>query len=78
MLLTAAIAAHLLGLGRRLRIGLWVLLAVSAIATVHLGWHYVVDDIASVPVALAALGIARLLTGFRRRPTEEPVPRARG
>jgi hypothetical protein len=68
MLLTAAIAAHVLGLGRRLKTGLWVLAAVSATATVHLGWHYVVDDLAGIAIALAALGIARLLTGFRRRP----------
>jgi hypothetical protein len=73
MLLTAAIAAHLLGLGRRLKTGLWVLVAVSATATVHLGWHYVVDDLAGVVIAVAALGIARLMTGFRRRePSARP------
>ena len=70
MLLTAAIAAHMLGLGPRLKTGLWVLVAVSAVSTVHLGWHYVVDDLASVIIAVAALGIAKLLTGFRRCPRE--------
>jgi hypothetical protein len=55
MLLTAALAAHMRGLGRRLKAGLWILLVVSAVATVHLGWHYVVDDIASASVALSAL-----------------------
>jgi len=73
MLLTAAIAAHMLGVGSRLKIGLWVLAGVSAIATVHLGWHYVVDDLAAVLIAVAALCIAKLLTGFRRRP-REPTP----
>jgi hypothetical protein len=70
MLLTAAIAAHMLGLGRRLKIALWVLAGVSATATVHLGWHYVVDDLAGVIIAVIALALAQLLTGFRRRPVQ--------
>ncbi|HEV7805812.1 MAG TPA: phosphatase PAP2 family protein [Solirubrobacteraceae bacterium] len=70
MLLTAAIAAHMLGLGPRLKTGLWVLVVVSATATVHLGWHYVVDDLAGIVIAVVALAVARLLTGFRRRPVE--------
>ncbi len=64
MLFTAAVAAHLLGLVRYVRIALWVLVAVSAVSTIYLGWHYVVDDIAGVAIALAALAIARALTGF--------------
>ncbi|MBA3747619.1 MAG: phosphatase PAP2 family protein [Solirubrobacterales bacterium] len=75
ILITAALAAHILGLGRSLQIGLWVLAGVSVVATVHLGWHYVVDDIAGFAIALAALAIARLLTGFRRQPAApEAVP----
>jgi membrane-associated phospholipid phosphatase len=62
----------MLGLGRRLRIGLWTLLGVSAIATVYLGWHYVVDDLAGLVMGLTALALARLLTGF-----EPPIPRPR-
>lgn len=69
MVLTAALAAHLLGLGRRLRTGLWVLLAGTTAATVYLGWHYVVDDLAGVVIALAALAAARLLTGLQPRTT---------
>jgi len=64
MLFTAAVVAHMLGLGRRLRTGLWVLVALSAIATIHLGWHYVVDDLAGLVIGLTALAIARGLTGF--------------
>ena len=67
LLFTAALAAHHIGLGRRVRIGLWVLFFVSVIATVHLGWHYVVDDIAGVLIALMALALARVLTGFEPR-----------
>ncbi len=64
MLVTAAMAAHLLGLARSLRIALWALVAASAVSTIYLGWHYVVDDIAGVVIAVAALALARSLTGF--------------
>ena len=67
MIFTAAVAAQLLGLARRLRIGLWILLGVTTVATVYLGWHYVIDDVAGVVIGLAALALARALTGFRPR-----------
>jgi len=67
LLFTAALAAHLIGLGSRVRIALWVLFVLSAVATVHLGWHYVLDDVAGVVIGLAALGIAKVLTGFQPR-----------
>ena len=78
MSFTAALAAQLLGLGRRLRIALWVWLAVTAVGTVYLGWHYVVDDIAGVLMGAAALVLARAATGIdfgtaRRRRSDEPA-----
>ncbi len=73
MIFTAAVVAHLLGLARRLRIGLWALLAVTTVATVYLGWHYVVDDVAGVLIGLAALALARGLTGFKLH-TRRPPP----
>lgn len=65
MIFTAAVAAHLLRLGRRLRIALWLLFALSAVATVDLGWHYVVDDVGGLVIGVAALALALGLTGFR-------------
>ena len=67
MSLTAALAAQLLGLGRRLRIALWTWLGVTTVATVYLGWHYVLDDLGGIVIALGALGAARLLTGIDLR-----------
>jgi membrane-associated phospholipid phosphatase len=67
IIFTAAVAAHMLGLGRLLRIALWLLFALTAIATVYLGWHYVVDDLAGLVIALAALALARGLTGIEPR-----------
>jgi hypothetical protein len=67
ILFTAAIAAHMLGLGRRLRIGLWILFGLTTIATVYLGWHFVLDDLAGIVIGVTALAIARGLTGFKPR-----------
>lgn len=54
------LAAHLLGLGRRLKIALWVWFALTATATVHFGWHYVLDDLAGIAMG----GVARVLSGI--------------
>ena len=48
MSFTAALAAHLLGLGRRLKIALWMWFARDHGGTVYLGWHYVLDDVAGL------------------------------
>jgi membrane-associated phospholipid phosphatase len=67
---TAALASHLLGLARPVRIGAWLLLGVTIVATIYLGWHYVVDDLAGLVLGAIALVLARALTGLD--------PRARG
>jgi membrane-associated phospholipid phosphatase len=61
------VAAHLLGLGRRLKIGLWIWFAVTCLATIHLGWHYVLDDFGGLAVAGLSLLLARALTGIDLR-----------
>jgi len=67
IIFTAAVAAHMWGLGRRLRIGLWVLCGLTVVATVYLGWHYVVDDLAGAVIGTMALALAQGLTGFEPR-----------
>jgi membrane-associated phospholipid phosphatase len=67
MSLTAVLAAHLLGLGRRVKIGLWIWLALTTLATVYLGWHYVLDDLGGLVIAVGALAAARALTGIDLR-----------
>jgi membrane-associated phospholipid phosphatase len=64
MSFTAAVAAELLGLRGRLRMGLWIWFAVTAASTIYLGWHYVVDDLAGVILGATALVLARALTGI--------------
>jgi hypothetical protein len=67
ILFTAAVAGHMLGVGRRLRIALWSLFGLTTTATVYLGWHFVLDDLAGIVIAVTALAIARGLTGFKPR-----------
>jgi membrane-associated phospholipid phosphatase len=67
MSFTAAVAAHLLGLGKRLKIALWVWFGVTTIATIYLGWHYVLDDLGGVALGAMALVLAGLLTGIDLR-----------
>jgi PAP2 superfamily len=61
---TGALAAHVLGLGRRVQVAAWTLLALTTTATIYLGWHYVVDDIGGLALGAMAIVLARALTGF--------------
>ena len=70
IVVTAAIAAHLLGLPRVVRWAAWMMVLLTVLATIYFGWHYVADDVFGVLIAVAALLLARALTGFdpRRAP----------
>ena len=56
----------------RLPLLLALLSGLTFIATVYLGWHYVVDDVAGLAMGAIAVILARLLTGFDPRPDEAP------
>jgi hypothetical protein len=76
---TGALAAHILGLGRRLQIAAWALVILTTTSTIYLGWHYVVDDIGGAILAVMAIALASALTGFdartpRRLSTARPAP----
>jgi membrane-associated phospholipid phosphatase len=51
---------------RRVALALWIYIALVCVATVYLGWHYVVDDIAGLAIGWAAAELGILLTGNRR------------
>jgi membrane-associated phospholipid phosphatase len=65
IVLSGALVAHLLGAPKALRIGLWVFFALTAVATIYFGWHYIVDDIAGVAIALIAVVVGARLTGWK-------------
>ena len=71
---TAAFATQLLGLGRSVKIVVWTLLALTVLATIYLGWHYVVDDLGGLLIAVCALALARALTGVDPRTTARRIP----
>jgi PAP2 superfamily len=71
---TAALGAHLLGYPRLVRALLWVGLLGTVTATVYFGWHYVVDDLGGIVIAVAALALARVLTGMQPSPVRQPLP----
>ncbi len=75
--LTGALAAHMLGLGRTVKTLAWAMLGLTTIATIYLGWHYVLDDVGGVVIAVMALILARALTGFDLRTAREPATLSR-
>jgi membrane-associated phospholipid phosphatase len=66
MSFTALLAAYMLDLGRRVKQALWIWLALTFLATIYLGWHYVSDNVAGLMVGATALFLARLLVGSER------------
>jgi len=64
---TGAMAAHLLGFGRSVRIVAWAMLALTTLSTIYLGWHYILDDVGGLLLGAVALVLARALTGFDLR-----------
>ena len=45
----------------------------TATATVYFGWHYVLDDVGGILVAVLSLALARVLTGVRPRAMRRPL-----
>ena len=69
---TGALAAHMLGLWRSVRVAAWVLLVLTIVATIYLGWHYVLDDVGGLVIGAMAIVLARILTGFGRPTAARP------
>lgn len=67
MLVTACLIAHLLGMHRLVRYGLWFFLFLTVLATVYLGWHFFVDALGGAVLGSAAVWIAAAATGMKIR-----------
>ena len=65
IVLSGCLVAHLLRAPRALRIGLWVYLFFTWIATIYFGWHYLVDDLGGIAIALLSVTLGAYLTGWR-------------
>ena len=62
---TGALVAHLLRLPRPLRLGLWIFLCLTVLATIYFGWHYVIDDVFGALIGVTAVYVGARLTGWR-------------
>jgi hypothetical protein len=65
IMVTICLIVQLVGLHRWVRIASWVFLGLTALATVYLGWHFVVDVVAGAALGAFAVWIAGLATGNR-------------
>jgi hypothetical protein len=45
------------------------------IATLYFGWHYVIDDVVAVPIALLAVWLGAVATGHRITGHSPPMRR---
>ena len=60
---SAALIAHMVRVPATLRRALWVFFALTVVATLYFGWHYVLDDIAGMVIGGIAVVLGAALTG---------------
>jgi CDP-diacylglycerol--glycerol-3-phosphate 3-phosphatidyltransferase len=63
VVLTAALIASWLGAARWLRGVLWTYFWLVVVATIYLGWHYVIDDVAGAIIGYLSAFIGAVATG---------------
>lgn len=61
--LVAALVAHYTVRHAWIRWSLWVFFALTVVATIYFGWHYIADDIAGALIAVIAVYVGGLATG---------------
>ena len=74
---TAALIASRAGMPTFLRWGLWAFTFLTVLATVYLGWHYLVDAIGGAVLGAAGMWVGAIATGNDPRIRRRPAP-ARG
>lgn len=70
---TAALVAQLTGMPRLVKQALWVFFALTAVATVYFGWHYVVDVFAGLGVGGLSVWLGAKAVGRGSR-SRTPAP----
>ncbi|MGH3371472.1 MAG: phosphatase PAP2 family protein [Nocardioidaceae bacterium] len=63
--LVAALVAHYTVRHAWIRWGMWVFFALTVVATIYFGWHYIADDVAGALIAVVAVYVGGLATGQR-------------
>ena len=65
IVLCAALVAHYTVRHAWIRWSMWVFFALTVLATIYFGWHYIVDDVAGALIAIVAVWLGGLATGQR-------------
>jgi hypothetical protein len=73
---TGALVAHQLGLHRLVRWSMWTFLALTMLATVYFGWHYVIDLPAGLLIGAGAVWLGGRATGHLSGRRSELAPLA--
>ncbi|MBA2456048.1 MAG: phosphatase PAP2 family protein [Nocardioidaceae bacterium] len=64
---TAVLIAERVGLAAWMRRGLWAFLGLTVLATVYLGWHYLMDAFGGFIIGAIAMYVAAIATGNTER-----------
>jgi hypothetical protein len=64
---TFCVFAELLRMRRSLRVAAWVYLALTSVATIYLGWHYLLDLVGGAALGVVACWLAARGTGHELR-----------
>jgi PAP2 superfamily len=78
VLFAAALIVQLAGAPRFMRIAMWSFLGLTAVSTIYLGWHYVVDDVAGLAIGAFAVYAGARLMGIELGPVWRPAAWPRG
>ena len=70
IMVTICLIAGYIGLPRAIRIASWIFLALTVLATVYLGWHFLIDAFAGAALGSFSVWLAAVATGnhVRLRP----------
>ncbi|UJA19283.1 inositol phosphorylceramide synthase [Thermoleophilia bacterium SCSIO 60948] len=68
VILLAALIAQAALKSRVVKIVMWVFFALTCLATIYFGWHYLIDDIAGLIIGFLAVYIGGRMTGQDWRP----------
>ena len=73
IIFTAALIAQFVIASVAIRTALWSFFALTALATIYFGWHYVLDNLAGMLIGYVAVVVGGWATGQRRRGNQAVV-----